>query len=131
MESPLVSVTINTFNRYKILKKCIESVLSQDYSCIELLVLDNCSSDDTRKYLLTLKDRINIVYVDYPEPNAMKTLNNLFMSATGKYILVLDDDAFMPDTTTITKFVTTMENNPNAGIVAANILDLNLSLIHI
>ncbi len=50
-EKPLVSVAIITNNQKELLKECIESVLSQDYPNIEIVVADDDSSDNTVKTL--------------------------------------------------------------------------------
>tara|TARA_B110000037_G_C17124898_1_gene507611 strand:+ start:4671 stop:5597 length:927 start_codon:yes stop_codon:yes gene_type:complete len=47
MNNPLYSIMIPTYNRADLVSKAIDSALAQDYSPIEIIVVDNCSSDDT------------------------------------------------------------------------------------
>ena len=47
---PLVSVIITTYNRADKVGSCIESVLQQDYKNLEIIVVDDCSSDNTENF---------------------------------------------------------------------------------
>lgn len=121
MDGPLVSVCISTWNRCDLLETCINSVLKQDYQNIEIVVIDNASKDHTRDYLCKL-DNVRFKILDKPEPNAMITLNMAFNAALGKYILVLDDDAYLVDNYAISSLVSDLENNPQAALVGANVM---------
>ncbi len=124
-----VSVCISSFNRCQKLERAITSVLMQDYKDIEIVVVDNASNDGTVGYLVDLKDKLNsklkVTLYTQPEPNAMITLNNAFWNASGKYILVLDDDAYLTQSNGISELVKTMELNPNAAIVGSNVQSTN------
>lgn len=60
-KNPLVSVVIPAHNEEKYVWKAIESILNQSYSPIELIVVDNASSDSTIKVIEKYKDKIRIV----------------------------------------------------------------------
>ena len=60
MEKPLVSVGIPTYDEGKFIIDTIESVLSQTYNNIELIISDNCSTDDTTQ-------KVKEIQVKYPE----------------------------------------------------------------
>jgi glycosyltransferase involved in cell wall biosynthesis len=47
----LVSVVIPTFNRAHTLKKALDSVIMQDYRPIEIIIIDDCSTDETKQLL--------------------------------------------------------------------------------
>ena len=51
--NPLVSIIMPTYNRQSIIKKAIDSVLTQTYSNFELIIIDDASEDDTVEYLKT------------------------------------------------------------------------------
>jgi glycosyltransferase involved in cell wall biosynthesis len=57
MNLPLVSVLITTYNRLPLLKCCISSVLNQSYKNLQIIIIDDCSTDGTYEYLNSIKDR--------------------------------------------------------------------------
>ena len=63
--NPKVSVVITTHNRAALLPRAIRSVLAQTYESYELIVVDDCSTDDTPDVIRTFVDsRIRVVTVD-------------------------------------------------------------------
>ena len=88
---PLVSCCISTWNRVDDLRKCVESIQSQSYPNIEIVIVDNCSTDGTFEYCMELGCTYH--RMENSESSAMETLNLAFSMASGEYILVLDDDA--------------------------------------
>lgn len=57
MEKEKISVIITTYNRRTFLEKAIESVFSQTYQNIEIIIIDDCSKDDTASFCENLKDQ--------------------------------------------------------------------------
>jgi len=57
-DKPLVSVIIPTFNREKLLPKTIDSVINQTYENWELLIVDDKSTDDTKKVVMDYAKKI-------------------------------------------------------------------------
>ena len=55
-DNELVSVVIPAFNREYIIKDCIESVLKQTHQNLEVIVVDDCSSDHTVDVVLAIED---------------------------------------------------------------------------
>lgn len=96
MNTPKVSVIIPTYNRAGMVEKAIDSVFSQTYPNIELIVVDDGSTDGTREILETYGDRIIAVY--QPNGGAGKARNAGLRLATGEFIAFLDsDDYYLPD----------------------------------
>ena len=54
---PLVSIILNCYNSAKFLKKSVNSVISQNYKNWELIIFDNCSSDNTKSEILKFKKK--------------------------------------------------------------------------
>lgn len=127
---PLISVCISTWNRVDKLTECLISVSKQSYPNIEIIIVDNASMDGTREVIKEYSYVRDINYIVMPNSKftAMQTINTAFKQANGKYILILDDDASMPDPDCILKLYETMQLNPNAAIVGANVDDYKMPI---
>ena len=94
---PLVSVVIPTFNRAAGFRVSVDSVLAQDYRPIELVLVNDGSSDDTRAAMDALEPLVREAGVTplflHKENGGCASARNLGMqSATGDWIAFLDDD---------------------------------------
>lgn len=94
--NPLVTVYIPTHNRLELLKRAIESVLTQSYNNIELIIVDDASTDNTEDYLkqLTLKDTRVKYFKNLTSQGACYSRNIAIHNANGEFITGLDDDDF-------------------------------------
>lgn len=100
MRPELVSVIMPTFNASKYLAGSIESILSQTYTNLELLITDDCSTDETRNILKEFSERDKRVKVKYLKENSGPGVarNRSIERAKGRYIAFCDcDDRWMPD----------------------------------
>ncbi len=89
---PLVSVIIPTHRRVEMLKRAIESVLSQSYSNLELIVVDDFSNDGTIDFLKSIEDERLKFHSNKESKGANYSRNIGLKKATGNYIALLDDD---------------------------------------
>jgi glycosyltransferase involved in cell wall biosynthesis len=98
MTGPLVSVVLPTKNRARMVRDAIQSVLSQSYAPLELIVVDDGSTDDTREMLAALKDERIRVHT-LPESQGASGARNVGIEAVrGEWIAFQDsDDLWMPD----------------------------------
>lgn len=99
MENTLVSVIMPTYNAAHWVADSIESVLSQTYQHLELIITDDCSTDNTREILKLYEQKDPRVKVIYLEKNlgAGHTRNKCIEHAQGRYIAFCDsDDRWMP-----------------------------------
>lgn len=88
-----ISVIITTYNRATLLEEAIKSVLMQTYDNVEIIVIDDCSSDNTKEIVEKFKSDKIIYYKN--EKNKGCGINRkegLAKYATGEYIIFLDDD---------------------------------------
>lgn len=94
----LVSIYIPTHNRRKFLERAIKSVQKQTYANIELIVVDDGSSDDTWDYLSSIANE-NIKTFKHEKPLGACVARNLAIGhAKGKFVTGLDDDdEFLPE----------------------------------
>lgn len=93
MDSNLVTVIITTHNRLPLLKRAIDSVYAQTYKFIELIVVDDASTDDTSLYC---KNQLfQYVYISAEESKGGNYARNKGIRLSkGTYIAFLDDDDY-------------------------------------
>ncbi|MBK0381800.1 glycosyltransferase family 2 protein [Pedobacter sp. SD-b] len=89
-KQPLVSVIIPTFNRGYVLHKTIESVLNQTYKNIEIIVVDDGSTDNTKKVVSTFGNKL--FYIQKSHSGQGDTRNLGLQYAKGEIIAPLDSD---------------------------------------
>ena len=91
-DSPLVSIYIPTYNRLDILKRAIRSVLDQSYAKLELIVVDDCSTDSTNEYLEDLSKRdFRLVHLrNSDNQGACVSRNRAIEYARGEFITGLE-----------------------------------------
>ncbi|HBX1749785.1 TPA: glycosyltransferase, partial [Klebsiella pneumoniae] len=96
----LVTVYIPTFNRVELLERAVNSVLRQTYENIEVIIVDDASTDDTHNYLELISRKDNRVkyFIKQERSGACISRNIAIQNATGKYITGLDDDDYFLDT---------------------------------
>ena len=96
--NPLVSVIIPTYNRAYVLKESIFSVVNQTYKNIEIIIVDDCSSDDTERVVSEIEDS-RIVYIRNTDNKGASASRNIGAKiAKGKYLAFNDsDDLWMPN----------------------------------
>ena len=94
----LVSVLIPAYNHEKYIKKAIESVLNQTYKNIEVIVEDDCSTDNTVREIKKIKDKRLKTIFSKKNKGPVKTMNHLLSICKGDYIAILgSDDVWYPD----------------------------------
>ena len=90
--NPLVSVIIPTYNRSKYLPRAINSVLNQTYKNLEIIIVDDGSSDNTKEILKPYIKDEGIEYF-YIENSGVSNARNFgIQKANGEYISLLDSD---------------------------------------
>lgn len=94
--NPLVTVYIPTFNRVELLKRAVESVRQQTYQNLEIIVVDDCSTDGTHEYLeeISKKDSRIQYFIKDKNSGACVSRNIAIDNASGEYITGLDDDDY-------------------------------------
>ncbi len=95
MRSPFFSIIIPTYNRAFFLKKSIESVLEQSFVNLEVIIVDDGSSDNTSSVVETLicnDSRVSYYYQSNSERAVAR--NNGIEKANGQFLIFLDSDDF-------------------------------------
>ena len=101
-EGGLVSVIISTYNRSSLLEEAIQSVIEQSYRPVECVIVDDGSTDDSKKVVENLQKKndstFSIVYLFQNNSGPQAARNTGTKAATGEYIQYLDsDDILYPD----------------------------------
>lgn len=91
-DSELVSIITPTYNCSTFIEKTIESVLSQSYKNWELIIVDDCSTDDTRYVVERYKDSRIRYHCLYKNSGAAVARNKALELAKGRWIAFLDSD---------------------------------------
>jgi glycosyltransferase involved in cell wall biosynthesis len=94
-----VSVIVTVFNRKRLLKRAVDSLLKQTYKSFEVIIVDDGSTDGVEQYLsrLVLRHK-NFSYIKHSNRGTALSLNAGIMLARGKFISFLDsDDMYKPD----------------------------------
>ncbi|MCO6493521.1 MAG: glycosyltransferase family 2 protein [Phaeodactylibacter sp.] len=91
--SPLFSVIIPTYNRANLLKKAMQSVLSQIFQDWELIIVDDGSTDNTAGLVQSFTDnRIRYFFQEHQERSTARNMG--ITHASGKYVCFMDDDDY-------------------------------------
>jgi len=102
---PLVSIVMATYNGERFLEEQMESVLKQSYPAIEIIVVDDGSTDRTAEILQSYAGRYSNIRLYFSEGKNLGYIKNFEKGcrlATGDYISFCDqDDVWIPDKTTI------------------------------
>lgn len=121
---PKVSIMIPTYNQAKFISEAVLSALHQDYSNIEILISDDCSSDNTKEIVEEIirahpgKD-IRYIRNEFNIGSIRNYHKTLTQEATGDYVLNLDGDDFLTDSTYITTCINKVLKNPDMKLVFA------------
>jgi glycosyltransferase involved in cell wall biosynthesis len=109
MKQPLVSIVVTTYNNHATLEACLASIQMQDYPRVELIVVDNFSTDDT----MDIAHRYtHMVFQKGPERSAQR--NYAVTQAGGDYVVIIDSDMELTPHV-ISACVAAVEDNPALG----------------
>jgi glycosyltransferase involved in cell wall biosynthesis len=117
---PLVSIIIPAYNAEKYIERSIDSALRQTYKNIEIIVVDDGSTDKTAEVLKLYNDP-RIVYRYQKNQNQSVARNNGIAISKGEYVTFLDtDDIYLPEK--VEKSVDFFCQNPSYSIAYCNVL---------
>ncbi len=124
----LVSVIIPTYNRKTYVVRAIDSVLAQSYKNVEIIVVDDCSKDDTYEVLLQMQKKHPNLVAKRNDVNLgpAGTANAGIEAARGKYIAILDDDDIWSDRKKLEKQVDFLEKNNEYVLVGGGVIKVDV-----
>lgn len=113
---PKVSVCIPTYNQGRFIGQAIQSVLEQSFQDFELIIVDNCSTDNTQEVVKSFSDKRIKYFRNNTNIGGGKNWNKAISLATGGYISILhSDDFYLPGILEAESQV--LDLNPNVGLV--------------
>jgi glycosyltransferase involved in cell wall biosynthesis len=119
---PLISVGIPTYNGGKKIPRALSSVLEQGYPNLEVIISDNCSTDNTMEVCVEMgKNNRSIRYFRQPHNiGVMPNFEFVLSRASGDFFMWMSDDDFL-EPGTLDKYVSYLLNNPGYSLVSGQI----------
>lgn len=118
----MVSIIILTYNAEKYIKDCLESVQKQTYKDIEILIIDNNSSDQTREILKKLKPSPGLKIIFNSQNTGFSAGQNQgIKNSRGEFVLCLNQDVIL-DKNFVEQALNLMEQNEKIGAVQGKLL---------
>ena len=122
MKQPLISVIMPYYRRGEVFDRCLDSVLRQEYSNAEIIIVDNHSEDDVRERVARKSSAAHLI--ELPENSGACTARNVgIAAASGDYIVLLDDDMEFARADALRRIAETLESEPEIAVLALQILD--------
>ena len=116
MEKPLISILIPVYNCEPFLRECLDSVVGQTYDRLEVICVNDGSTDGSLPILLEYAGRYDFIEViDQENSGVASARNRLLEAATGDYILFVDaDDSIKPE---MAEWMLAQAEKENADVV--------------
>ncbi len=127
--TPLVSIVVPSYNHANYIGECIESIISQDYDNVELIVIDDGSKDCSVLEIEKMRAACEARFVRFefrsrPNIGLSATLNEAFEWCNGEFFApIASDDALLPNKTTLQ--VAYLINNPRCAAVFGGVQLMN------
>ncbi len=128
LSQPLVTVGVALYNHEAYIEQCLQSIITQTYSNIELIVIDDGSTDNSyqvaKNYVDSIEKPFKITLKTQENRGMCNTLNEIAKNAKGKYISFIgSDDYWMASK--IEDQVEFLEKHPNLALVHSNSIKVN------
>jgi GT2 family glycosyltransferase len=123
---PTFAVTIVTFNSARFVRQCLQHVFEQDYQALDVVVVDNASSDNTPAILREFQHRVKVVYNQQNVGFAAGQNQAMALSAAD-WLLALNPDVRLTPTFA-SSLLAAAQADPEVGSVCGKLLSMNASL---
>jgi glycosyltransferase involved in cell wall biosynthesis len=115
--TPAVSFVVPCYKLAHLLPECIDSILCQTYSNFEVLIMDDCSPDNTPEVAQSFQDR-RIRYIrNQSNLGHLRNYNWGISLTRGKYVWLISADDYLRRSYILERYVTLMDRNPQVGYV--------------
>jgi glycosyltransferase involved in cell wall biosynthesis len=132
MQNELVTVCITTYNRKELLLKALKSLQEQTYNNLEIIIVDDASTDGTEEIILSIKkEDQRIKYIKHSQNKRLAAARNTaIFNASGKYFSFIDDDDEW-DNRYIEEFVQLAQNFDDSWCFCCGVKSLNNNMDNI
>lgn len=121
----MVTFVVPCFKLAHLLRDCVESILAQSYRDFEILIMDDCSPDDTPEVAQSFADpRVRHIRND-PNLGHLRNYNRGIELARGRYLWLISADDKLRRPYVLDRFVAAMETNPGASYVFCPAMKFN------
>lgn len=96
MKQPLVSIIVPVYNTAEYVEECIQSILSQTYKKIELILVNDGSTDGSGEICRKYEQLPNVLYIEQSRTGVQVARKNGVEASTGEWILFVDSDDTLP-----------------------------------
>lgn len=122
MTTPLVSIIIPVYNSEHYISRCLDSIIGQTYTNFELILIDDCSSDNSASICDSYQKKDNRIRFIKKKENEGVTItrNKGLDNAKGDYIIFIDNDDYI-DNNYISTFIDSINNNKGYDLYTQNI----------
>ena len=123
-DGPLVTVIIPSYNHAKYVAESVQSIISQTWGFVQLIVVDDGSVDDSVKILSKMSEEYGFEFVVQENRGLTVTLNEVLKRAKGKYFCMLSsDDVALPDK--LERQVAFMERRLDVGLCGGSAIEVD------
>lgn len=133
LQYPLITLAIPVFNTEQFLEKCIASAISQDYPNLEILILNNGSTDGSQHIIDKYKG-IDCRIVSYTIPHVgtvKESKDNCYYRAKGDWIITLDSDDYIGDGYVSELWKRSVETNADVVVATMVSVDFDGNIISV
>lgn len=130
-----VSICMPTYNQPDYLRFVLDTIVMQDFKDYELIISDDSTNNESEEIVKEYRNKINnLTYTkNNPRKGSPVSWNFAISQAKGEYIKVLHNDDWFPDSTSLSKFVKMLDDNPKCDFAfsATYVCDPNKKIKHI
>jgi glycosyltransferase involved in cell wall biosynthesis len=122
--NPLVSFVVPCYKLAHLLPQCVHSILEQTYQNYEILIMDNCSPDNTPEIAASFGDpRVKHIRNE-TNLGHVRNFNKGITLARGKYVWLVSPDDWLRNAEVLGRYVDLMERNPEVGYVFCRCIEV-------
>jgi len=114
---PLISIIVPVFNTEDYLSECIDSILQQTYANLEIIIINDGSTDSSSKLIKAYKRKDKrVTLIDKKNGGVSSARNDGLTKANGEYIVFIDSDDYLKDVKALEKLENVMQRNIDVAI---------------